>query len=102
MPLITPASNSYQNYLKYQITGSYNIAYSLRCPMIIHESFSDFEDFKHTCIFYSDNNLVQTIGKLLEDTSTYESCKRALLKDATFNIRHNSEQLIHALVKGLV
>ena len=52
LPLIHPTNAFFEYFLKYKITGSYNLAFGYKIPMLIEQSFSEIEDFKENAIFY--------------------------------------------------
>jgi len=63
LPLITPNIKIFHEYLKYKISGAYNLSYASHIPMIIHDSFKAFDDFNHGNYFFSDEK--DLLGLLL-------------------------------------
>jgi hypothetical protein len=63
LPLIHPQHDSYSLY-EYQISGSFNLAFGFKKPLLMEESFSDYQDFRNTSIFYSVSNLMETVNSL--------------------------------------
>ena len=63
MPLIHPGHVSFDLYT-YQITGAFNLAFGLKKPLLMHESFSKYEDFRDTSVFYTIDTLKETITQL--------------------------------------
>lgn len=55
-PLVHPYTPSADEYFKRQISGAINIAFSYKIPMLIHENYQDWEDFKDGVIFYNLSN----------------------------------------------
>lgn len=53
LPLITPRTPKFDDYLRGQITGAYNLAFTLGRPLLMHEAFRSFADFRETAFFYS-------------------------------------------------
>lgn len=53
LPLITPRTPKFEDYLAGQITGAYNLALTLGRPLLMHEAFRSFADFRETAFFYS-------------------------------------------------
>ncbi|MGY5355739.1 hypothetical protein [Wenyingzhuangia sp. IMCC45467] len=50
---------------KYKISGSFNLAFSYRIPMILDSFFYQFEDFKSTAVFYEkEENLIDVLNQL--------------------------------------
>lgn len=69
LPLITPTCDGFENYLRYQISGTYNLSFSLKKPMMIHEAFSGFKDFMETSIIYSSSNFVEKLDEVAKNRS---------------------------------
>lgn len=63
LPLIHPAHDSYSLY-EYQISGSFNLAFGFKKPLLMENSFADYGDFKNTSKFYSTSNLMEVINDL--------------------------------------
>jgi hypothetical protein len=72
-PLITPSIKIFNDYLKYKISGAYNLSYASHIPMIIHDRFSALDDFKHGNYFFSNEkdllNLLLSLSDNREDIS---------------------------------
>lgn len=67
LPLIHPSNAQFENFLNYKLTGSYNIAFGYKIPMLIEQSFSEIEDFKENAIFYDYKDIL-ALKKALEIT----------------------------------
>jgi hypothetical protein len=63
LPLIHPQHESYSLY-EFQISGSFNLAFGFKKPLLMEESFSTYEDFKNASVFYSTTNLMEVINGL--------------------------------------
>jgi hypothetical protein len=64
LPLITPGSGDYGDYLKYKVTGTYNLAWGFKIPMLMHESFEGYRIFRETSVFYRSGELIRTLKEL--------------------------------------
>ena len=53
LPLIHPTNRLFENFLKYKVTGSYNLAFGFKIPLLIEQSFLEIEDFKENALFYN-------------------------------------------------
>lgn len=62
LPLITPRIKNYVRYLRYTVTGSFNLAYGFRVPMLLHESFAGDRVIRETSVFYKDGDLLETVN----------------------------------------
>ncbi|MFK7784889.1 MAG: hypothetical protein AB8B56_07230 [Crocinitomicaceae bacterium] len=63
LPLIHPQHDSYSLY-EYQISGSFNLAFGFKKPLLMEESFGNYEDFNTTSVFYSISSLMEVINSL--------------------------------------
>lgn len=63
LPLIHPQHDSYALY-EYQISGSFNLAFGFKKPLLMETSFSEYDDFKTTSIFYSASTLMEVVNEL--------------------------------------
>ncbi|MDC8003432.1 hypothetical protein POV27_05180 [Aureisphaera galaxeae] len=66
MPLIHPNNAFFSRFRKYKISGSYNLAFGYRIPLLMEQSFNDIADFKENAVFYDYDhieNLFDTISK---------------------------------------
>ncbi|GAB5399697.1 MAG: hypothetical protein Aureis2KO_12820 [Aureisphaera sp.] len=57
MPLIHPNNTFFQRFRKYKISGSYNLAFGYRIPLLMEQAFNDIEDFKENAMFYDHRNM---------------------------------------------
>lgn len=64
LPLISPGSIDYDDYLKYKITGTYNLAWGFKIPMLMHCSFEGYRLFRNTSVFYKSGEMLQTLEML--------------------------------------
>lgn len=88
LPLIHPEHESYALY-EYQISGSFNLAFGFKKPLLMESSFSSYKDFKDTSVFYKTNELMDIINKQKSPSSTvyysnkkwdFEELKKSFLK----------------------
>ena len=57
MPLIHKNGHSFEHFFKYKITGSFNLAFSLKKVLLMDSSFKLYEDFVDSSVFYDSGNL---------------------------------------------
>ncbi len=69
LPLIHTTHISSQLY-ETQITGTYNLAFGFKKPLLMENQFSTYEDFKNNAIFYEKNNMISVISSLSKNMST--------------------------------
>ncbi len=65
LPLIHPNNESFPQFLKYKISGSYNLAFGFKIPLLMESSFSYIEDFKNNAIFYKHQELNNLLNSLV-------------------------------------
>jgi hypothetical protein len=56
LPLIHPNNEFFNYFLKYKISGSYNLAFGYKKTLLMEQSFSEIEDFKEIAFFYDANH----------------------------------------------
>lgn len=54
----------FDNYLD-KITGTYNLAFAYKIPMLMEEAFSAYDDFDKNAIFYKGDGLVSLMNSLV-------------------------------------
>ena len=64
LPLIHPGNDFFERFLKYKITGTYNLAFGYKKTLLVERSFSEIEDFKENAIFYDHNNMQEIFQKI--------------------------------------
>ena len=67
MPLLTPNAD----YLKYKISGSYNLAFAHKKPLLCHTFFQDFPDLRANSLFFDETTFPQLISEI--DTGNLKS-----------------------------
>lgn len=60
-PLIHPETPSAEQYISNQISGAFNLAYSYRIPLLIHQEYESVEDLKRSAFFYKPDTFQQTL-----------------------------------------
>ena len=90
LPLIHPQHDSYSLY-EYQISGSFNLAFGFKKPLLMEESFSDYKDFQNSSIFYSTSSLMKVINGL-------ESSEK---EEFYSDVKWNFEELKQSYLKAL-
>lgn len=68
LPLIHPKNESFKNFLKYKISGSYNLAFGYKKPLLMEKSFSGIQDFQENAIFYNGDKIEDIFQKINNTT----------------------------------
>jgi len=63
MPLTHPINAELMKYAEDQITGSFNLAFGYRKPLLMHEYYKRYPDFQENALFYS----LEGLGTFLEN-----------------------------------
>jgi hypothetical protein len=83
--IMSPVDIKTDSYLKYKITGAYNLAFSYRKPLLSHIKFKVISDLEENSIFYNDKaDLEKIINDLLEDRLLKKSIYKNPKWDYTF------------------
>lgn len=64
-PLIHPGTRSAEQYISNQISGSFNLAYGYRIPLLIHEAYRDIEDLRLASFFYDPADFAATLREAI-------------------------------------
>ena len=94
LPLITPRCMDYQDYMDHKITGSFNLAYGFRLPMLMHESFAGTRIYRETSLFYGESKLLGTIRQCLEDPAPLKAIKKRMAEKTDFGFDYQAEKYI--------
>jgi len=72
LPLVHPGIQDFEKYRSTKISGSFNVAYSFRTPLFMHEAFSSIEEFKSVAKFYTEEHLIEAINQLQPEVREIE------------------------------
>jgi hypothetical protein len=64
LPLLHPATDGFENYLRYQITGAFSLARAVGRPMLLHERFAECDEFRSDAMFYREETLIGSIDRM--------------------------------------
>lgn len=65
--IMAPVSNTEQNYLKYKITGAYNLAFAYKKPLITPKEMNVMPDLNENSYFYEDSDSLAMLFKSIVD-----------------------------------
>jgi len=94
LPLIHPSTPLFQNYLAYQISGTFLLAFGFRKPMLLYEAFEGKEDFRGNTLFYRGSGLVPTVNRLVRDRAPLEACRAALISSDRFTFEAQARRYL--------
>jgi hypothetical protein len=97
LPLIHPSTPLFENYLTYQISGTFPLAFGFGKPMLMHEAFQGEEDFRDTALFYREPELIPSVNDLARDRSRLEVCARAAATGEKFRFENQARRYVEFL-----
>ncbi len=92
--IMAPVSLREKNYLKFKITGAYNLAFAYKKPLICPEELSAIPDLKHNSLFYSDKN---SLSLLFSKICNEEVNLTQLYKEEKWNFIYQQKKYINLL-----
>lgn len=72
MPLIHPGNADMEKYLENQISGSFHLAFAYRKPLLLHEYYQRYQDFRETGLFYSLEDLTDFLKELPSAIASFD------------------------------
>ena len=90
LPLIHPGSTGGSSYLRNQVSGAFNLAFAYRKPLLMEQTFSAYEDFKDSSLFYNEKKL----NTFLENLPHPEKLRKQFYQLPKWNFAHQQEQYI--------
>jgi hypothetical protein len=71
MPLIHPINADMEKYLENQISGSFHRAFGYRKPLLLHDYYERYQDFRETGIFYNLESLSDFLSRLPQELEAF-------------------------------
>ena len=65
-PMVHPNTESADEYFVNQISGTINLSFSLKIPLLIHQEYSSWEDFNSSSILYTKSNFSRKLNSGVE------------------------------------
>lgn len=95
-PLVHPNTESAKEYFSRQISGAINLAFSYKIPMMIHESYSYWEDFQSGVIFYNLAHFQKQFNTFIEQK---KELKNQLTKHPKFNEKQQNNRFAEIVLR---
>lgn len=70
LPLIHPGTPSAGEYISNQISGSFNLSYGYRIPLLIHGAYSEERDLQIAAFFYQPEQFGKTVEQAIANRAT--------------------------------
>ena len=92
--IMAPVSNTEQNYLKYKITGAYNLAFAYKKPLITPKEMSVMPDLNENSYFYEDS---ESLAKLFKDISNNNLETKKLYSNEKWDYQFQLKKYLHLI-----
>jgi len=99
LPLITPGIKNFQLYKKYKVSGSINLAFGMKIPLLMHESLKSTEDYQTAAIFYKEGQLFQKLNEIHANPDSIAIKKKDIEKEKKFNPEFQQKQYIDFVLR---
>jgi hypothetical protein len=76
IPLIHPINADMEKYLENQISGAFHLGFAYKKPLLMHEYFSRYEDFRETGMFYELKHFTAFLKELAASLSEFDIAAR--------------------------
>lgn len=97
VPLVHPDTPSADEYFNRQISGAINVAFSYSIPMMIHEAYSNWEDFQSGVQFYNLSNQSEQFVELMQRKKEFAD---ALILNPTFSKVLQQEKFANVILNS--
>ncbi len=90
---ILPLLVLHDAYLKYKISGSFNLAFAYKKPMLCHNFFKPIADIAKNAVFYNSNSLSEVVQTL----SSTRTVPKALYTDPKWDFDFQRDRYLNFL-----
>lgn len=101
--LVTPLIHESHPYFKeingFKISGSFNLAFAYKKPLLCEESFKKFEDFRENGIFYNLDTMINIINNLSLNKDSLELQKQNMYKNPKWDFDYQMNKYISFVEK---
>lgn len=94
MPLIHHTHPIFDEVNGFKISGSFNLAFGHKKPLLCEEQFERFEDFRENAFFYDFDNLFGSINSLAGDKSVKEEKTKGMYKNPKWSFEFQRDKYI--------
>jgi len=94
LPLIHPGLQFFSHYQRYQVSGTYNLAFGFAKPMLLHKSLKGPADFDIAAFFYSPGEMVRLLGRLARHPAEYSEKARSIRECKKFSFEVQCEKYL--------
>jgi len=97
LPLITPHIPNFILYKKYKISGTINLSFGLKIPMLMHESLKGISDYQTSSFFFGGDNLVDLLNRLNKKKNLINEKKVEIAGEEKFQFLFQKKQYLQFL-----
>jgi hypothetical protein len=93
LPLMHPSVNNLLSayYRDHRISGSFNLSFAYKIPMLIEQSMMQFDDFRDCSFFYKAEDLIDVINSFVQRKQELQVLRGAMWH----NERWKEENILH-------
>ncbi len=92
LPLVHPGAGHYESYFRYQVTGSWNLAFGFQIPLLMHRSFEGYPIFRETSLFYAREELGNRLLDLYHQPWRLENATERIKACSNFELEVQAEK----------
>jgi hypothetical protein len=85
LPLLHPGMPQFELFERYKVSGSFNLAFGYKKPLLLHRKLADLPTFRGLSIGYGMDTLLDTLNGLARDPTPLKALERAIASDARFD-----------------
>jgi hypothetical protein len=97
MPLIHPSKKEFRQFKGLKISGSFNLAFAHKKPLLCDKEFEEYEDFRENSFFYSNSQMVDVTNRLAEDSSLIKN--KILYKNPKWDFEFQRKKYVEFIEK---
>ena len=86
LPLMHPSVNNLLSayYRDHRISGSFNLSFAYKIPMLIEQSMMQFDDFRDCSFFYKAEDLIDVINSFVQRKQELQVLRGAMWQNGSF------------------
>lgn len=99
MPLIHKDHPFFKEINGSKISGTFNLAFAHKKPILCEESFDKFEDFRENGIFYTRNDMIKLINKIADNKKIIDELNPQRYSNPKWSFNFQKEKYISFIEK---
>lgn len=97
IPLMHPGMDYFDDFSKYKISGTYNLAYGFNIPMLMHNALHKTPYFNTISIGYETDQLGELLASLPTKKSILDTLRKNIENDPRLNKENQKKTLLNYL-----